>query len=114
MPEWAIAVTIVAAGTSAPELVTSLNAAVKGKFGISAGNLIGSDLFNLLGVLGLAAVIRPLSIDPAGKGSLHVLVIMVCVVVFFMRTGWKIRRWEGALLVGANLVRWYFDMSGKH
>jgi cation:H+ antiporter len=52
--EWAIAVTVVAAGTSTPELATSLVATIRRRHGISAGNLIGSDLFNLLDVLGLA------------------------------------------------------------
>ena len=57
--DWVIAVTIVAAGTSAPEFATSIAAAIKGRHGIAIGNLIGSDLFNLLGVLGLAGVINP-------------------------------------------------------
>lgn len=112
MAEWAIGVTVVAAGTSAPELVTSLNAAIKGRHGISAGNLIGSDLFNLLGVLGLAALLRPLEIDPAGRSSMMVLVGMVVIVVFFMRTGWRLSRTEGLLLLGINAVRWYFDIRG--
>ena len=59
--DWVIAVTIVAAGTSAPELATSLTAAFKEKHGMAIGNLIGSDLFNLLGVLGLAGIINPTS-----------------------------------------------------
>ncbi|MEC9050097.1 MAG: calcium/sodium antiporter, partial [Candidatus Neomarinimicrobiota bacterium] len=57
--DWVIAVTIVAAGTSAPEFATSIAAALKGRHGIALGNLIGSDLFNLLGVLGLAGIINP-------------------------------------------------------
>ena len=57
--DWVIAVTIVAAGTSAPEFATSGAAAIKGRHGIAIGNLIGSDLFNLLGVLGLAGIINP-------------------------------------------------------
>ena len=59
--DWVIAVTIVAAGTSAPEFATSVTAAIKGRHGIAVGNLIGSDLFNLLGVLGLAGMINPSS-----------------------------------------------------
>jgi cation:H+ antiporter len=113
MSEWAIGVTVVAAGTSAPELVTSLNAAVKGRYGISAGNLIGSDLFNLLGVLGLAAFLRPLNIDPAGQTSLLVLIGMVVLVVIFLRSGWRMSRLEGSILVLINVVRWVFDMTHR-
>ena len=111
MSEWAIGVTIVAAGTSAPEMVTCLAAALKGKHGISAGTLIGSDLYNLLGVLGLAAFITPMSVSPTGKVSVFILVGMVLMVVAFMRTGWKISRAEGIFLVSLNLVRWLGDMG---
>ncbi|MBW2567681.1 MAG: sodium:calcium antiporter, partial [Deltaproteobacteria bacterium] len=107
--EWVIGVTIVAAGTSAPEFATSLVAALKGRYGISAGNLIGSDLYNLLGVLGLAGILRPLTIDAAGLGSLYILVGMVALVVVFMRTGFRVSRAEGFFLVGLNLIRWIFD-----
>ncbi len=108
--EWVIGVTIVAAGTSAPEFATSLIAVLRGRHGVSAGNLIGSDLFNLLGVLGLAAVIQPMKVDASAVSSILVLVgMVVLVVVFLMRTGWQISRWEGALLVSINVVRWILD-----
>jgi cation:H+ antiporter len=109
--EWVIGVTIVAAGTSAPELVISLVAVLRGRHGISIGNLIGSDIFNLQGVLGLAAVINPMHVDPSAIGSISLLVVMVIVVVFFMRTGWVISRIEGMLLVVVNLIRWIADFS---
>lgn len=111
--EWVIAVTIVAAGTSLPELATSLTAALKGHYGISAGNLIGSDIFNLLGVLGVAGLIRPLEIHESAVGSLIVLVIMVSVITVFLRTGWQLSQREGVILVGANLIRWVMDFMGK-
>ncbi len=107
--EWVIGVTIVAAGTSAPEFAVSLAAALKGRYSITAGNLIGSDLYNLLGVLGLAGILRPLTIDAAGLGSLYILVGMVFLVVVFMRTGFRVSRAEGFFLVGINLIRWVFD-----
>ena len=113
--EWVIAVTIVAAGTSAPEVATSLVALARGHANISIGNLIGSDLFNLLGVLGLAATIQrpgaPMLIDPAGQTSLLLLCGMVTLVVVMMRTGWKLARWEGGLLIFINIVRWIFDFT---
>jgi cation:H+ antiporter len=107
--EWVIGVTIVAAGTSAPEFAVSLSAALKGRYSISAGNLIGSDLYNILGVLGLAGTLRPLTIDAAGLDSLYILVGMVFLVVVFMRTGFRVSRVEGFCLVVLNLIRWAFD-----
>ena len=112
MSEWAIGVTIVAAGTSAPELATSLVAAFRGRFGLSAGNLIGSDLFNLLGVLGLAGAINPMQVNPESQSSLYMLCILVLIVVIMMRSGWKVSRVEGAFLVIVNLIRWFFDVRG--
>lgn len=110
MSDWAIGVTIVAAGTSAPELATSLVAALRGRYGLSAGNLIGSDLFNMLGVLGLAGAISPMMIRPEAQSSMIALCALVFLVVVMMRTGWRVTRLEGAILVLINLVRWYFDV----
>lgn len=111
--EWVIGVTIVAAGTSAPEMATSLIGVLRGHEGISLGNLIGSDLFNLLGVLGLAGIIQAgtMQIDPAGMNSLILLSAMVILVVFMMRTGWRLTRWEGILLISINLFRWIIDFT---
>ena len=110
--EWAIGVTIVAAGTSAPEMATSLVAVIKGRHGMSAGNLNGSDIFNLLGVLGVASLIKPLTIIPAALNSIILLSVALFVVVFFMRTGWKVSRTEGIILLLIVAIRWYFDFTG--
>jgi len=110
--DWVIAVTIVAAGTSAPEFATSIAAAIKGRHGIAIGNLIGSDLFNLLGVLGLAGIINPSIITKDIFDSVFILVLMVGLTLLLIRTKWKISRAEGALLVSINLIRWYFDFAG--
>ena len=109
--DWVIAVTIVAAGTSAPEFATSIAAAIKGRHGIAIGNLIGSDLFNLLGVLGLAGVINPSMITKDIFDSVFVLVLMVGLTLLLIRTKWRISRIEGAILVSINLIRWYFDFA---
>jgi cation:H+ antiporter len=111
LSEWLIAVTIVAAGTSAPEFATSLMAAAKGRHGMSLGNLVGSDLFNLLGVLGLAGIIRNMHVAEDSMSSIYMLVGMCVLAVFFMRTGWKITKWEGALLVAIGLARWIIDFA---
>ncbi len=109
--DWVIAVTIVAAGTSAPEFATSISAALKGRHGIALGNLIGSDLFNLLGVLGLAGIINPTFISEDIYSSTFLLVIMVGITLFMIRTNWKISRTEGTILVVINLIRWYFNFA---
>lgn len=106
--EWVIGVTIVAIGTSAPEFVTSLVAVNRGKHGISAGNLIGSNIFNLLGVLGLASLLRPMTVDSGAFGSIILLTGLAAAVVIIMRTGWRISRLEGALLILINLSALFF------
>ncbi len=107
--EWLIGITIVAGGTSVPELATSLVAVHKNKHAISAGNLIGSDLFNMLGVLGIAAILKPLSLNSNEYTSLILLAVTLIIIIIMMRTGWKISRLEGVLLILIALARWGFD-----
>ncbi|ADU63727.1 MAG: calcium/sodium antiporter [Pseudodesulfovibrio sp.] len=109
---WVIGVTIVAAGTSLPELVTCLAASVKGKNEMLLGNLIGSDFFNFAGVLGLTCLLKPLPVSPEAGSGLIVLVVMVGLVLVMLRTGWRITRLEGGLLVGITLLRWINDFTG--
>jgi len=107
--EWLIGITIVAAGTSAPELATSVVAIIKGRHGISAGNLIGSDIFNMLGVLGVASMLKPLHILQTEYISLILLSITLGIIMIMIRTGWKISKAEGAILIAIALFRWSFD-----
>ena len=107
--EWVIGATIVAAGTSAPEFATSLVAALRGRHGISVGNLIGSDIFNLFGVLGLAGILRDLPVVVDARMNLIILSLMVGLVLVFMRTGWVISRKEGMILVMIGLARWIYS-----
>lgn len=109
LSEWIIGITIVAGGTSMPELATSLVAVHKKRHGISAGNLIGSDLFNMLGVLGLAAIIRPLSLESNEYIGLILLAITLIIIMVMMRTKWKISKFEGFLLIFIALFRWMYD-----
>ncbi|WP_031481816.1 calcium/sodium antiporter [Maridesulfovibrio frigidus] len=106
---WVIGMTIVAAGTSLPELVTCLSAALKGRNEMLLGNLIGSDFFNFAGVLGLTCMMRPLEVSPEALPGLAILVGMVALVWLFIRTGWKVSRTEGAILVSLSLLRWVQD-----
>ncbi|MCG6956996.1 MAG: calcium/sodium antiporter [Gemmatimonadetes bacterium] len=112
--EWVIGVTVVAAGTSVPELATTLAGVVRGHTALSAGNVIGSDIFNILGVLGVAGVLHPMSLDPAARTSLLALSGMVMVVLLVMRTGWRISRAEGFALVAMGALRWALDLAARH
>ena len=109
--EWVIGATIVAAGTSTPEFATSVVAALRGRHGMSVGNLIGSDIFNLFGVLGLAAILRDLPVDTEAQSNMIALSVMVLAVLVFMRTGWRISRKEGIVLVAAGLARWVISFT---
>jgi cation:H+ antiporter len=95
-----IGLTVVAVGTSLPELATSLVAAGRGQSELAVGNVIGSNLFNVLLVLGGAAAIRPIEVSLASMHlDLGVLVAMTIFAVIMVRTERVVRRWEGALLV---------------
>lgn len=106
LSEWAIGVTVVAVGTSTPELATSLVAAERGNHGVSAGNLLGSNVFNLLGVLGLAAVIHPMAVATSVALDVLLLAGQAVVVVALLRSSRQLSRVEGALLIGLNLALW--------
>jgi len=105
--EWMIGITIVAAGTSIPELATSLVALYRGKYGISIGNLIGSDLFNMLGVLGTASIIKPLTISQTDYSSVLILASYLIFLFIFMRISWRITKIEGAIVFLIALFRWW-------
>ena len=109
--DWVIGATIIAAGTSAPEFATSLTAAMKSRYGMSVGNLIGSDIFNLFGVLGIAGIMRNLSVGHDALINLIILSFMIAVVLIFMRTGWVVSRKEGIILVTIGLLRWIYSFS---
>jgi len=106
MSEAVIGLTVVAAGTSLPELATSITAAVKGKTGIAIGNVIGSNIFNIFMVLGLTGTIIPL---PFGGITVLDLAVMTAAAVLFWLFGWKfgnrvINRAEGAVLVACYVA----------
>jgi cation:H+ antiporter len=97
-----VGLTVVAIGTSAPELATSIVAALKGERDIAVGNAVGSNLFNLLSVLGLTALVAPSGVavsDDALRLDMPIMlaVAVACLPVFF--NGYLLKRWEGALFV---------------
>ena len=99
MSETLIGLTVVALGTSLPELVTSLVAAKKGAAGIAVGNAVGSCLFNVLFILGITGAITPLRVDSELLTDTAFLAIVALIVYLFAARGKKIGRIEGAICV---------------
>ena len=108
--EWVIAVTITAAGTSLPEVATTLAGGLRKHHAIGFGNIIGSDIFNLLGVLGLAGVLERMELQPSAQGSLLALAAMTILTLAMMRTGWRLTRLEGLVLIAVGALRWVLDI----
>ncbi len=106
--EIVIGVTLVALGTSIPELAVSLVSAIKGEYGLAIGNVVGSNIFNLLAVIGVAATIQPSALAPSVL-SLHIFVMAAFTLVLFAMTyeydgKGRINRAEGAALFAAFLA----------
>lgn len=96
--EAVIGLTIVAGGTSLPELATSVVSARKGNSGIAIGNVLGSNVFNVLAILGLTGVISPMTLKGITMTDLSMMVISIILIWLFSFTKYKIERWEGAIL----------------
>lgn len=94
-----IGLTIVAGGTSLPELATSVVAAKKGNSGIAIGNVLGSNVLNILFILGLTGMISPMHIEGITNVDLYMMLISTIMIWFFSFTKYTIERWEGAVLV---------------
>ncbi|MGB3625195.1 MAG: calcium/sodium antiporter [Henriciella sp.] len=132
--ETVIGLSIVAIGTSLPELVTSIVSALKGKADVALGNVIGSNIFNILGIMGVSAAVYPFSIisqpAPGGTKPLEVeameyqpgeslvsmqdmgaLALSVFLLFLFAYTGKKLARWEGAVLLAAYGVYMAFSFN---
>jgi len=106
--EIVIGITIVAFGTSLPELAVSLVSVLKGEYGLAIGNIIGSNIFNLLAVIGVAATIQPAAVAPSVL-SLHIFVMVAFTLVLFAMTydydgKAKLSRLEGAALLIAYIA----------
>ena len=96
--EGVIGLTIVAGGTSLPELATSVVAARKGQSAIAIGNVIGSNVFNTLMIVGVTGLICPMQIEGITPIDLAVMTIGIALLWFFSYTKFTVERWEGALL----------------
>ena len=102
LSELVIGLTVIAIGTSLPELATSILAAIRGERDIAVGNIVGSNIFNLLCVLGLASLVSPQAIAVSANAlafdfPVMIAVAVACLPIFF--AGYRINRWEGLLFI---------------
>ena len=106
-----IGLTIVALGTSLPELVTSVIAAIKKNADIAIGNIVGSNIFNILFVLGTTALITPVAYQNAFVvDNIVAAVIALLLLLFVLNKDCKLKRWGGAVLLGAYVVYFVYLM----
>lgn len=99
MSEALVGLTIIAIGTSLPELVTSIAAALKKESEIALGNIVGSNIFNILFVLGVSAVISPLQVNSKVITDIILMIMLTILLLIFSRTNYKIGKTEGFILV---------------
>lgn len=104
LSEAVIGMTVVAFGTSLPELVTSVVAARKGEVSMAIGNVIGSNIFNILFILGASALIHPIDVTAGSAIDMIILIAMNVLMFFFAASDRKITRVEGGVMVGLYII----------
>ena len=103
--EAVIGLTVVAVGTSLPELVTSVMAVLRRQGDIAVGNIVGSNIYNVLGILGVTALVQPLSVpEQILRLDLWVMLAVTALLIAFAVTGWRLSRLEGGLLLAGYLT----------
>jgi cation:H+ antiporter len=112
LSEWVIGETVVAVGTSTPEIVASVAAARKQMGDIAAGNLIGSNVFNALFILGITSTLTPIEVVDTAVGTTIWLLGLSVLTAVLLGTKGRLGRLEGAVLVAINLSRWILDVLG--
>lgn len=104
-----ISLSVIAVGTSLPELATSLVAALREESDIAVGNIIGSNVFNIAAVLGITSVVEPLAVADEVIGAYMPAVILMSLLAFpIAKRAYEIRRWEGAILLTAYFSAIYY------
>ncbi|RXI99825.1 sodium:calcium antiporter [Anaerobacillus alkaliphilus] len=104
MSETLVGLTIVAIGTSLPELVTSITAAIKKQSEIALGNIVGSNIFNIFFVLGTSAAISPLLVSSKIFIDVLLMIILTILLLLFSRTRYAVGKYEGAILAASYLL----------
>ncbi len=103
--ETIVGLTIVAVGTSLPELVTSVMAAVRRQSDVAFGNIVGSNIYNVLGILGVTAIVRPIPVPPEiARLDIWVMLAATVLLLVFSVTGWRVTRTEGGVLLAAYIA----------
>ena len=97
--DFVIGLTIVGMGTSAPEMVVSFIGAIQGNADIAIGNVMGSNVFNILMIIGVTGLVQPMHIAGITFTDLLVLVGSALIMWLFCRTKYRVERWEGTVLV---------------
>lgn len=108
MTETLIGLTVVALGTSLPELVTSIVAARKGETGMAVGNVVGSNMFNMMFILGVTSMIHPFAVNAASLWDMLILITISVIVYIFARTGRKVDRKEGIVMLALYIAETVF------
>ncbi len=98
-----IGLTVVAVGTSMPELATSLVAAIKGESDVAIGNVVGSNIFNVIGILGVAALVMPIDAPDISWVDLGLMLVIAAALLPLARSGGRVNRWEGAALLATYI-----------
>ncbi len=106
--ETIIGITIIAVGTSLPELASTVVASLRKEYDIAIGNVIGSNTFNILGIIGLTSVISPLSAIAISKIDLFVMLGATLLLLPFFRTKYTLKRDEGIFMVAIYLMYLYY------
>ncbi|PIC96809.1 sodium:proton exchanger [Sporosarcina sp. P26b] len=104
MSETLVGLTIIAIGTSLPELVTSISAALKKESEIALGNIVGSNIFNILFVLGASSAITPIAVNDKVFIDVIIMIALTLVLLVFARTGFRIGKREGLMLASAYVM----------
>lgn len=108
MSETLVGLTIVAIGTSLPELITSITAAIKKESQIALGNIVGSNIFNILFVLGTASTISPLAVDSIIFIDVLLMIYLTVILLVFSITNFRIGKREGIILVIAYILYMFY------
>lgn len=113
--EWLIGLTVIAVGTSLPEVAATVSAAFRGEADIALGNVVGSNLFNILLILGATVLVKPMAVsDAAFYREIPVLMGFAVLLLAVVANGMRIRRWEGALLLFAYAGFLAWQVSAAH
>lgn len=114
MSESVIGLTIVAVGTSLPEFVTSIVAAIRRQTDIAVGNILGSNIYNILGIGGLTGLIAPTAFPPEMLGGDLVVLVGAAVLLFLFALDRRVVRWEGGLMLAGYVAytAWLLTRSG--